>query len=123
MEEWQPVSGEELDSLIHSSLLECEEEAHRLYNIVRIQPEKWALDPRGNEGGGFWVVAVAGAWAVWYNDIEEGFNVSSFSVWGEIESYQCDKLGLHHILRRMLGSIQSGSAFPGSQSGPPQAVS
>ena len=62
-------------------------EERRIFDLVRMAPEKWALPPWGDDGGGFWVVGVLGRYAIWYNDIEEGFNVSEFPQWGQLGEY------------------------------------
>jgi len=65
---------------------------------------------------------VFGCWAVWYNDIEDGFNVSSYSAWGVLGSYTCDQLELQHWLHRFSAHILSGDSFPEEGLGPPRAV-
>ena len=45
-----------------------------------------------------------GKLVLWYNDIEEGFNTSSFTHEGVIEQYWCNQDTLHEA---MLGLIQS----------------
>ena len=55
------------------------------------QPKKWQQHPYGDQGGGFWAVAILGRTVIWYNDIEEGFNVSAYSQYGEIGVYWCNQ--------------------------------
>lgn len=43
------------------------------------------------ENDGFWVVAVIGNRVLWYNHVEQGFNVSVFSSYGCIEKYESRK--------------------------------
>ena len=46
----------------------------------------------GNEpDDGFWVVAVMGNKVLWYNHVEQGFNVSVFSSYGCIDKYESRK--------------------------------
>ncbi len=40
---------------------------------------------------GFWVVAVIGNKVLWYNHVEQGFNVSPFSSYGCIDKYESRK--------------------------------
>lgn len=122
MSEWRPISHEELQSLIAEGLLQAGVEERRIFDLVRKAPEKWALPPWGDQGGGFWVVGILGEYAIWYNDIEEGFNVSEFSEWRQLGEYACDKLELHHWLYRLRASIVEGKGFPGMRSGAPKAV-
>lgn len=119
---WAPITREELDALITKALLQSSHEAKRCYSLISMPPTKWALSPWGDEGGGFWVIAVFGCRALWYNDIEDGFNVSSYSAWGVLDSYACDQLELQHCLHRFSAHILSGDPFPGESFGPPRAV-
>ena len=91
--------------------------ALRLWHLIRTPPEKWALHPWGDLGGGFWVVAVFGRSALWYNDIERGFNVSRFQTEGVIPSgeYWCNQDPLAVALAALAG-------HGGSRLGPPEPV-
>ena len=94
---WEPITRGELDELIATDLADCSEDERAIYARTAITPEKWRQSPWGDDGGGFWVVAVSDAKVLWYNDIEEGFNVSRFVTRGRIPEgeYWCnqDRLG------------------------------
>jgi hypothetical protein len=95
---WEPLSRAELDALIASELAVSAPERRDLFARHAIVPEKWTQHPWGDDGGGFWAVAVCGDRVLWYNEIEEGFNVSRFAVLGRISEGQCwcnqDALGV-----------------------------
>lgn len=55
-------------------------------------------DSGGGDGGGFWVIAIIEKFILWYNDIEEGFNTSSFTQEGTIGQYWCNQDTLHIAL-------------------------
>jgi hypothetical protein len=57
-----------------------------------IAPQKWSQFPYGDEGGGFWAV-VFGSKVLWYNAIEDRFNVSHFAEPGRIpdDEYWCEE--------------------------------
>ena len=73
-------------SLIATGEAAMEPPALALWKWVRIRPVKWVLPPWGDRrrvlGG-----AVVGQECVWYNDIEDGFNVSWFEAFGRIGDY------------------------------------
>ena len=50
-----------------------------------------AYNPWGDRDGGFWVVAVIGRHAVYFNDIEDGFNISRYEVAGTLVEYCCNQ--------------------------------
>ncbi len=62
----------------------------------------------GNEGAGFWVVAIFGKQCIWYNDIEEGFNISPYTTYGKIDEYWCNKDEISWIVYRLLNSSITG---------------
>ena len=95
---WQPIPLDELQALIARQIAECSPETRSLFEANAIAPKKWALCPWGDDGGGFWVIAIIGNFVLWYNDIEEGFNTSSFTKEGAIEQYWCNQDSVHVAL-------------------------
>jgi hypothetical protein len=96
---WEPISEEELFKLIQSDEVEMasmvdDPEIHHFWQAVKIRPEKWSLPEWGDEGGGFWVVGIIGQFCIYFNDIEEGFNVSRYSEFGRIDDYYCSQAEL-----------------------------
>lgn len=91
----------------------------KLWNTIRIDPEKWAQHPWGDEGGGFWVVALIGRSVIWHNDIEEGFNLSRWSRYGEIDEYWCNQDELELTVQHILDMIDTGED-KGLYLGPPE---
>jgi len=93
MDTWTPLSFEQLQELIAEGEAKMDSELLRVWEEVRITPAKWQLPPWGDDGGGFWVVAIAdaaiGEYALYYNDIEGGFNFSAFSTTGTLNEYRC----------------------------------
>ena len=89
MTEWKPITLNELNIEIQKTEKDLEGEIMEFWKSIKIEPEKWAEKEFGNEGGGFWVVAVYKNKVIWYNDIEDGFNLSEFEKVGEIEKYNC----------------------------------
>jgi hypothetical protein len=65
---------------------------------IRIRPIKWMLPPWGDEGGGFWVVAIFGQECIWYNDVEDGFSVSRFTKPYRIDEYWCGQANLNECV-------------------------
>ena len=109
------ISLGELESLLRRDLEECSEKLEAFFAQVRITPVKWRQSPWGVEG--FWAVAVNGDQVLWYNDIEDGFNVSRFVIRGEIpdDEYWCNQDSLKWALPRLAGD-------PGVRLGPPEAI-
>jgi hypothetical protein len=105
---WTPVSLEEIEKMIYGlpSLLSQEQLA--LWNFIKVTPQKWQEATMGEEGGGFWVVGIAGNKALYYNDIEDGFNLSTYSQHGNLEEYNCSQSDLHEMIVYLSESIRKG---------------
>ncbi len=118
---WTPITEEEVASMIADGVAAMEPPARSLWSLIRIQPTKWQMSPWGDKGGGFWAVGLLGERVVWYNDIEEGFNISRYDVPGVISEYWCNDDGLQHTLNALLRQFETGEA-PG-RFGPPEPMS
>ena len=90
MAEWTPILLNELNIEIQKTEKDLEGEIMEFWKSIKIEPEKWNEKEYGNEGGGFWVVAIFDGKVIWYNDIEDGFNISEFEKIGEIKEYGCE---------------------------------
>jgi hypothetical protein len=116
--DWKPITRESLDELIAKELVEATAEDRALFVRTAVAPVKWQLSPWGDMGGGFWVVAVMEDRVLWYNDIEDGFNVSRFAIAGTIPSteYWCNQDELRWALPALAGR-------PQAKFGPPETLS
>ncbi|QDT53461.1 hypothetical protein Pan44_14780 [Caulifigura coniformis] len=115
---WTPIALEELESLVDAGLRKMSPAERIWWTSIRIVPQKWKLSPWGNEGGGFWVVAVVGNSCVYYNDIEDGFNVSRFQTPGHINNYFCNHAELQLVIRQLM-TPNDGIRM---DAGPPEAL-
>ena len=115
---WKAMTESELRDEINAAWERMSIPQKRLWESIRIRPAKWAQHPYGNQGSGFWAVAVLGQTVVWYNDVENGFNRSRYTRWGEIDQYWCDQNQLEWTVQCLLDEIDGkGSAF--GHLGPP----
>jgi hypothetical protein len=117
---WKPVELVELYDLINRGDAAMDHPTRRLWNAVRIEPQKWQLHPWGDLGGGFWVVGVIGRQAIWFNDIEWGFNVSRYAAAGELLEYWCDQGDLNDAVLSIQELVDDGSIV--GRAGPPQPL-
>ena len=103
--DWRPLSRDELQSTIERELADCSDEQRAYFKTVAFEPTKWSQSPYGDEGGGFWAVAADGNRVLWYNDIEDGLNVSAFIDWGTIpaDEYWCNQDELKYALPALMG--------------------
>lgn len=99
---WQPISEEKIWDDINSAWKRMSFQQRNFWEIIRIDPEKWIQNPWGEEGNGFWVVAIIGKTVVWYNDIEDGYNRSTFSKYGKINEYWCNQDELEWVVQHIM---------------------
>ena len=94
---WAPISRNDLDALVARDLAECPPDEAAFFSSIAAEPVKWSQSPFGDEGGGFWVIGIWEDNVLWYNDIEEGFNISCFETPGTIPAseYWCNQDTLH----------------------------
>ena len=103
---WTPISLIELNEWIHRGELELELEMLNFWNLIKIEPQKWQEQEYGDDGGGFWVVAIFGNEIIYFNDIEEGFNISPYKNFGEIKEYFCNQNELNWTIIELYNRIK-----------------
>lgn len=116
-DELAPISRESLDELTVEQLAEVTQEQRALFARTAIVPTKWQLSPWGDPGGGFWALAVMENRVLWYNDIEDGFNVSRFNAIDTIPSteYWCNQ-------DELKGALPALEGQPQGKFGPPKPL-
>ena len=107
--EWAPIAETALHARVEQGVSRMTAAQGRLWQAIRIAPEKWRQLPYGEPGGGFWVVALIGRTVIWYNDIEEGFNRSRYSSYGTIEDYWRNDDELEVTLQYLTDALQRGT--------------
>ena len=78
----------------------------KFWEYIKIQPEKWIEKTKGKEDGGFWIVGIIGKSVIYYNDIEEGYNLSSFTNYGEIDHYYPNQMDLYQMIESLYEKIE-----------------
>lgn len=121
MMDWRPISSDALWDKINAACARMDAHQERLWEAIRITPQKWALHPWGDAGCGFWAVAIIGEMVIWYNDIEEGFNRSNYRQYGAIEQYRCNQDELEHAVQQVINFIATGYDH-GPFAGPPRVL-
>jgi hypothetical protein len=109
MLDWKPIAEPAVRARIAQGEARMSRAQFRLWQAVRIDPEKWQQHPYGDAGAGFWVVAIAGRTVIWYNDIEDGFNRSSYRAYGTIDDYWCNQDELDLAVQSLMNAIERGS--------------
>lgn len=106
--DWTPIPESQLRDQISDAEARMSPRLYRFWTAIRIDPRKWVEKTCGMAGGGFWVVGLLGQKAIWYNDIEEGFNLSSYASFGELDEYWCNQDELEVTVQGLLNFLDTG---------------
>ncbi|MFL9833227.1 hypothetical protein [Chryseobacterium terrae] len=98
---WEPITSEELSLEILKGEKEMNPENFQFWNEIKFKPTKWTEHEFGDEGGGFWAVAKYKSFVLYYNDIEEGFNISKFEKEGKILNYGAEQDELQFAVMKL----------------------
>lgn len=121
MDEWEPITLNELFNEIQKTEKDLEGELKNFWDLIKINPTKWKEKEYGEMGGGFWVVAICGYKVMWYNDIEEGFNISNYKTFGKIEDYCCNQDELIWSVSKLFKLVKFGGEIVGTR-GPAKSM-
>jgi len=83
MNRWTPISRDELEELVSAQLSECSSEYAQQFARVRV-PFRTASIMRNGVSESVFVVAQLEEMAIYYEDVEDGFNVSEVAPDGSI---------------------------------------
>jgi len=120
--DWKPISELELWDRINAACDRMTPEQYKVWEIIKILPQRWEEKQYGELGGGFWVVAIIGSSVIWFNDIEDGFNQSSYTEFGKISEYWCNQDELECAVQNVINLFKDGYYSAGRGSPPRNIV-
>jgi len=115
---WEPISEVAIWDDINKAVDRMSLEQKRVWEVIKILPEKWQEKTYGDFGGGFWVVAIIGNSVIWFNDIEDGYNQSVYTKYGHIDKYWCDQSRLEWAVQNVINVLGNGYDSAGKTSSP-----
>ena len=115
---WEPISEVAIWDDINEAIDRMSVEQKRVWETIKVLPEKWQEATYGDLGGGFWVVAIIGNSVVWYNDIEDGYNQSNYTKYGRIDEYWCNQERLEWAVQSVINMLGNGYDSAGKSSPP-----
>jgi hypothetical protein len=89
------LSYKELIEIIEKEKLELDKKESEGWKKVEIVPKLWKVR---NKSYFMWVVGIKGNRVIFYNEIKEGFNISTYHLEGIINKYLCNKYSLRQII-------------------------
>jgi len=98
---WTPLSLAALNIEIKKGENNMTPTEYCFWEQIKIKPIKWKELTLGIEGQGFWVVALYQDQVLYYNDIEDGFNWSTYEKEGTIKDYFAEQDELQFALLKL----------------------
>ena len=90
MKNWEPITEAELEALIEEQLADCTPEQKSIFENYRVPLQKRSIVRNGKEERLF-VVGIKDNEAMYYEDVEEGFNYSPLNKDGSIKEHWCNQ--------------------------------
>jgi hypothetical protein len=100
LETWQPITAQEMETLLAKELAACDSAQRALFSRVRV-PLRAVPILRHGQIESVFVVAQQGEVVVYYEDVEAGFNLSTLAADGFIASPGWEQWELRHALSRL----------------------
>lgn len=99
--EWRPATIPEVKKILEADLAKCDDQQRAAYRQYSVEPH---VAPLARYGKLEEVVVVAekSGQAIYWEDIEEGFNVSPLGPDGMILEHRCNQDELGHALNRWI---------------------
>ena len=96
MSKWEAIKETELEALIKEQLLACSEKQKEIYNNYKIPLKKYKIVRYGKKEE-VYVVALKNNEAMYYEDVEEGFNFSTINN-DILNEHHCEQNELKYAL-------------------------
>jgi hypothetical protein len=113
MDTWQPIGAEELGGLLAAQFADCSADQKLLFERYRVSPYLVPITRLGKTEAVF-VVAIAGEAVLYYEDVEEGFNISRLSPSGAIATSGFEQRELRHALEQLEKLVSASRPAPQS---------
>jgi hypothetical protein len=94
---WQPASIDDVMAIVNTDLEDCDPEQFAIYKNYAIKPFVAPIERYGRMESVV-VVARNGNEVMYWEDVEEGFNISPISSNGRILEHRCSQDELKHAL-------------------------
>lgn len=111
MSTWHPISRIELEEIVREQLAECTPEQRETFQRYRVPMRRVGIQRYGKSEHVF-LVAQRGPEAMYYEDVEEGFNFSTLDQNGSIRDHRCNQDPLKYALCHWMGHPQRYARGP-----------
>jgi hypothetical protein len=107
-----PLSEARLYDVLINAESELRPKADRIWETIKIAPERWHLPVYGSGSRSFWAVGLIAKRVLWYNEIEAAFSLSSYKTYGQIgDQHHPGETELRLILEYLIREIEGEQAY------------
>ena len=96
------VSKEFILKLIVMEEKQIPKNYQNIWRLIKCEPELWEIPDEGR----VWVSGLMGKKALWWNSIEEGWNFSRFSQYGQIDEGGWETDEISHVIWKIINVIE-----------------
>lgn len=108
--DWQPATIEEVKQIVEEDLSKCDSEQFSVYEKYKVEPYLAPIIRYGEEETVV-IVARKGDEVIYWEDVEDGFNVSPISPDGRILEHWCNQDELNSALNFWIEGRSPGGKF------------
>jgi len=98
---FEPITENELAELVKEQKILLSEKELSFFNAIEVPFEKVEIERSGNIES-VYVVAKHGGKIVFYEDVEEGFEITEIDGTGIIKNYGASQFELKHIIYKLM---------------------
>jgi hypothetical protein len=106
-----PLSETKLYDILIEAEAQLSPKADRLWELIKIEPERWHAPVYGSGSMSFWAVGLFGKRVIWYNEIEHEFTTSPFGAYGQISEQHFGPTELNHTLEQLIRCVAGEQAY------------
>lgn len=106
-----PLSEAKLYDILLKQEAELRPKAARIWEMIKIEPERWHAPVYGSGSASFWAVGIYGNRVIWYNEIEGEFVTSIVETHGKIGTGYFHPTKLIHIVEQLIRHVDGEQAY------------
>lgn len=109
---WQAQTVADIQRIVEADLELCSDDEKRIFREMAINPTRYPINRYGELDYVF-VVAIRDSEVLYWEDVEEGFNVSRLGANGQILEHFCNQDTLSHALNAWVTGARNQDLLPG----------
>jgi len=109
--ELPPLSEAELYDILLKQEAELRPKADRVWEMVKIEPERWQAPAYGSGSASFWAVGIIGRQVLWYNEFEGYFTMSPYETYGQIGDVHLAPTELWEYMEMLIKQVDGELAY------------